>query len=282
MSTIGSRTALPTTPAVGDSFAVEHNGKTYKIDYNALASAIIAKLGDPVGITHGGFGGTTAEQARNNLGITPENIGALPDDTTAEDIGGLPASGGDVTGDINITGSLHSTNGTYVDSNFDYDTPSADARYKTLAANLDTNNIVRNQVYALQNPNGSYATMLQARDNHGVQCYIGAGLDANGDPIYYISAPLSLLSAIGVQWEKVTGTTSAGGTVGLGLAKNRYMVVGVWSSVDSGNSHICTPLVSAGGTNWLALVETVAHAAVANTAVTLYVGYIDFGAGNIS
>jgi hypothetical protein len=31
-----------------------------------------------VPISNGGFGGTTAEEARSNLGITPVNIGALP------------------------------------------------------------------------------------------------------------------------------------------------------------------------------------------------------------
>lgn len=97
-----------------------------------------------------------------------------------------------------------------------------------------------------------------------------------------LTSPTSWLNSLGVKWTKVTGTTSTGGTIGLGLAKNRYMVFGVWSSVSSGSSHICTPLVAAGGTNWLALVETIGHAAVADTAVTLYVGYIDFGAGNIS
>lgn len=97
-----------------------------------------------------------------------------------------------------------------------------------------------------------------------------------------LTNPTSWLNSLGIKWTKVTGTTSAGGTIGLGLAKNRYMVFGVWSSVSSGNSHIVTPLITAGGTNWSALVETVTHSAVANTAVTLYVGYIDFGAGNIS
>lgn len=97
-----------------------------------------------------------------------------------------------------------------------------------------------------------------------------------------LTSPTSWLNSLGIKWTKVTGTTSTAGTIGLGLAKNRYMVFGVWSSVSSGSSHVVTPLVAAGGANWLALVETITHSAVANTAVTLYVGYIDFGAGNIS
>ena len=97
-----------------------------------------------------------------------------------------------------------------------------------------------------------------------------------------LTSPTSWLNSLGVKWTKVTGTTGSTGVIGLGLVKNRYMVFGAWSSVSSGSSHVVTPLVTAGGTNWSALVETTAHAAVANTSVTLYVGYIDFGAGNIS
>lgn len=96
-----------------------------------------------------------------------------------------------------------------------------------------------------------------------------------------LTSPTSWLNSLGIKWTKVTGATSAGGTIGLGLAKNRYMVAGIWADT-TGTSYIVTPFVSQGGTIWSALVETVGHAAVASTSVTLYVGYIDFGAGNIS
>lgn len=44
-------------PATGDVIPIERNGAvTYKIDYDALAAAIISKLGDPVGVSHGGSG----------------------------------------------------------------------------------------------------------------------------------------------------------------------------------------------------------------------------------
>ena len=34
-----------------------------------------------------------------------------------------------------------------------------------------------------------------------------------------LTSPTSWLNSLGIKWTKVTGTTSAGGTVGLGLAK---------------------------------------------------------------
>ena len=61
--------ALPTSPTTGDELPIERGTDTYKIDYNALASAIISKLGgDPVAIAHGGTGATTSENALINLG----------------------------------------------------------------------------------------------------------------------------------------------------------------------------------------------------------------------
>lgn len=107
-----------TSPATGDELAIERGNVTYKIDYDALATAIISKLGDPVLVSHGGTGltaspslltnlastsaanvmqasprpgvagtlpvgnggtgATTPEAARTALGITPANIGAVP------------------------------------------------------------------------------------------------------------------------------------------------------------------------------------------------------------
>ena len=70
MARINDQTTLPNAPASGDVFAVESGGTTYKIDYNALATAIIGKLGgDPATVAHGGTGATSAGNARKNLGI---------------------------------------------------------------------------------------------------------------------------------------------------------------------------------------------------------------------
>lgn len=59
-----------TSPQSGDELPIERGQTVYKIDYNALATAIINKLGgDPVTVAHGGFGGTTVAQARTNLSV---------------------------------------------------------------------------------------------------------------------------------------------------------------------------------------------------------------------
>ena len=196
-------------------------------------------------------------RTRTNLGVTPANIGALP------------SSGGTVTGAIARK------------VNADFDTAPSSTEWNQIIPITDEDNAIRGGVYMVRNTNGSYQAIYGAYKPGVGWNYIAPKINADDSFGYDVNHPEVLLSAIGVRWTKVTGTTSAGGTIGLGLAKNRYMVFGVWSSVSSGSSHICTPLVAAGGTNWLALVETVSHAAVVNTAVTLYVGYIDFGAGNI-
>ena len=77
---IDNLTSLPSTITTGDELPVERGTTTYKIDYNALASAILARLGagsdNIVDVAHGGTDAATAAAARTNLGITPANIGA--------------------------------------------------------------------------------------------------------------------------------------------------------------------------------------------------------------
>lgn len=73
--------ALGRTPTTGDSLAIDTGSATVKIDYAALATAILDKLGagsdGVVDIAHGGTNATTAADARTSLGITPANIGAV-------------------------------------------------------------------------------------------------------------------------------------------------------------------------------------------------------------
>lgn len=52
-----------------DEMAIERGTNTYKINYNALATATIEKLGDPVTVTHGGTNAATAAGARTNLEV---------------------------------------------------------------------------------------------------------------------------------------------------------------------------------------------------------------------
>ena len=70
--------ALGRVPATGDKLVIDTGDVTAKIDYDALATAIISKLGgDPVTIAHGGTGATSAAAARNALGLG-NTAGALP------------------------------------------------------------------------------------------------------------------------------------------------------------------------------------------------------------
>lgn len=58
------------TPAAGTYFAADNGTTTTKLDYDALATAIIAKLGgNPVTIAHGGTGATSAADARTALSV---------------------------------------------------------------------------------------------------------------------------------------------------------------------------------------------------------------------
>lgn len=56
------------TLGTGKTFALDDGTNTYKLDYNELATAIVAKLGDPVTIAHGGTGATSAAAALTELG----------------------------------------------------------------------------------------------------------------------------------------------------------------------------------------------------------------------
>ena len=58
------------SPATGDEIPIERGVTTYKIDYNTLAEAIIAKIGDPVLVSHGGTGLTSAPSMLVNLAST--------------------------------------------------------------------------------------------------------------------------------------------------------------------------------------------------------------------
>lgn len=72
MAIIDDFPTLSSSPTTGDELPIERGTTTYKIDYDALASAIISKLGgDPVTIPHGGTGATTANAGRIALGAAP-------------------------------------------------------------------------------------------------------------------------------------------------------------------------------------------------------------------
>lgn len=268
---------IPQAPANADVLAIEVNGVTYKVSKQTLAAAIAANI-TPADIgakaaqtavpsptasdNASAFIDTITQDTQGKITVTKKNV-------TPASIGALALSGGTVTGAVTRK------------VNVDFATPPAAEEWNGIIPYTDSSSDVKGGVYNLRETDGSYRTMLGARGANGWG-YIAATIDSSGNQGYVISHPQAMLTALNIRWTKVTGTTSSGGTIGLGLARNQYMVVSAWSSVSSGNSHIVTPLVTAGGTNWTALVETISHTAVASTSVTLYVGYIDFGAGNIS
>lgn len=61
--------ALAGNPTTGQKLAIDTENGTFQIDYDALAAAIISKIGDPVTLEHGGTGGTTKGAARVGIGI---------------------------------------------------------------------------------------------------------------------------------------------------------------------------------------------------------------------
>lgn len=259
---------------------------TRKITAQQLAAAVATIASLVTGVK----GNAESTYRTGNVNLTPANIGALPASTTyvsgvkgnsessyrsgqvnltPANVGAVALSGGIVTGAI------------FRQVNADFNNPPSSEEWNGIIPYTDSGNDVKGGVYNQREPDGSYRTLLGARGSNGWG-YIAATIDSSGNQGYIVSHPQAMLSALNIRWTKVTGTTGSTGVVGLGLARNRYMVFSVWSSVSSGASQIATPMVTANGTNWSALIETISHTAVANTAVTLYVGYIDFGAGNIS
>ena len=78
---IHEKPALGRTPTTGDKLVIDTGTNTYNIDYNALATAIIGKLGgDPVTFAHGGNGKTSKEAALAELfsGHTTTGITTYP------------------------------------------------------------------------------------------------------------------------------------------------------------------------------------------------------------
>lgn len=78
-----------------------YSGLVWRTDF-VRASA--NNLYGTVPIESGGTGATTSEEAIQNLGITPANIGAAEDTHSHDEY--LPITGGDLTGNLNVNGIL--------------------------------------------------------------------------------------------------------------------------------------------------------------------------------
>ena len=185
-----------------------------------------------------------------------------------------------------ISGAFEKTGGPMtgaivLDTGDDYTTAPPSNDYNAMHTARDTGSVVRGGMYSARYPSGRYATIIATRSNDAFASF-GPALDQSGNVSYIVDTPTALLDALGVKWTPVTGPTSAYGGIGLGLDATRYMVVGAYAATASGTNYIVSPFVGGGGTAWNAKVENFDRTAVASTSVTLYVAYIDFGAGNIS
>ena len=282
-------TNLPasSTFASNDVLAIEINGKTYKLTGATLATAI-----ESIGsfVTNSDVVTTTADGLMLSTDKVKLNgIAAGAQVNTLTGVKGN-AESSYRTGNVNLTpahlGSVAKsgdtmTGGITLDTGKDYTTAPSSTDYNAMDTVRDSSSVYRGGVYSARYTDGRYATLIATRSNSAFASF-GPALAQNGAISYIVSAPTALLDALGVKWKKVTGTTSQYGGIGLGLDASQYMVVGAYAATASGTNYFVTPFVAGGGTNWNAKVEDYNHTAVTSTPVTLYVAYIDFGAGNIS
>lgn len=165
--------------------------------------------------------------------------------------------------------------------NADFETPPAESEWSGAMLMTDEDDYIRGGIYVRRDANGSYRTLLGARGGSPVGwCYIAPRVNGDGTYGYDVSHPAQMLSALGVRWQKVTGTTSAAGVLGVSLSNDRYMVIGAWCE-PSTTARLATPFVLSGSAYWSVLIESLSHSPVADTDVTVYVAYIDFGVGAI-
>lgn len=116
-----SLTALSGTPATGDLVPIKSGNDTYKIDYNALASAILGQISSNgvVNVANGGTGSNSATGALSGLiGALDTSSGFSLSDTipvsingTAYTITGLMLSNVIVGGGTGVTATLPIVNG---------------------------------------------------------------------------------------------------------------------------------------------------------------------------
>lgn len=141
------------------SFRPHHEGNIFQLTFLPsggtehgafnIDSSGVMSLYSPLPISSGGTGATDAAAARNNLGITPTNIGAA---TANHTHAYLPLAGGTITGDMTVQGAFHVSNS------------NSAGGYVKIWEDNEGGNI------AIGSPDG-HEIQFDAYDNMGMRCF---------------------------------------------------------------------------------------------------------------
>ena len=176
-----------------DVIAIDTGTETYRVP----ASILIAALKSIGSLVTGVKGDKESTYRTGDVNITPANIGAIP------------SEGGEVTGPISMT------------TNDDYDAAHTDVISHFLMALTDVNGVSRHQVATTINPSGTYYTMLQARNESGIN-QISVGLDGSGNPKYFVTNPETFRTTIGAI--SLSDIVLASGTKSFGVIASQAAV----------------------------------------------------------
>ena len=198
-----------------DMIAIDTGTETYKVP----ASVLITALKSIGSLVTGVKGDKESAYRTGDVNITPANIGAIP------------SEGGEITGSISMA------------TDDDYDVAHTDVISHFLMALTDVNDVSRHQVATTINPSGTYYTMLQVRNESGIN-QIGVGMDGSGNSRYVITSPDAFRSTIGaISLSDIvlrTGTYSGGSVA----ANTRGNATVTFESVGTSNYMVVlTPLV---------------------------------------
>lgn len=239
---------LSGTPSNSSSFAIDNGTTTYKIDYSALAQALIeAYTGSTLA------GSARSVQAAFSALLASINGNASDIDTLEGTVYGTTSLGSETNAN-NLT-----TNGTYW---------------------VNSANVTN-----LPTTSGSGHLRVSGRSTALLQEYISYNSSDNAMPrryqrIYVNAAWSSWVSNNGLLLTKtVTGSTNTSGNLSLSLSATRYAVISAYVS-----GYIALPYRNSSNNNIYVHVMTAnaSPSVVASTSVSINVTYIDLGSGAFS